>query len=258
MASLIAPRSAAEREAARQLAEALQARTERALAGDMIRVFREAAKEAGSAYVAGHDALASPFIAERLPVLIGAAVQTRQRQAAQRFGVLVRRDLKSAYAHERKGWEEDFNLWLDQWVATYTARKVVRITETTRDEIRHAIDAAVAAGFGQERAARAIRDRVGGVIGVARARTIGRTEANAASNAGTLASAESLGIDFAREWIAASDERTRESHRMADGQTRRQNESFDVGGYSLMHPGDPTGPAGEVINCRCSTALQPL
>lgn len=236
----------------------MQARTERALAGDMLRVFRAVGEEAGTAYAAGLDPFASPLIAERLPLLIGVSVETRQRQAAERFGLLVRRDLKSAWAHERKGWEEEFANWLAQWIATYTARKVVRIAETTRDEIRLAIDAAVAAGFGQDRAARLIRDRVGGVIGRARARTIGRTEANAASNAGTLASAESLGIDFAREWIAAGDERTRYSHQLADGQTRRQGESFDVGGYSLMHPGDPTGPAGETINCRCSTALQPI
>jgi hypothetical protein len=29
--------------------------------------------------------------------------------------------------------------------------------------------------------------------------------------------------------------------------------AFRVGGYDLMYPGDPNGPAQEVINCRCFT-----
>jgi hypothetical protein len=29
------------------------------------------------------------------------------------------------------------------------------------------------------------------------------------------------------------------------------DEPFTVGGASLMYPGDPAGPAEEVINCRC-------
>ena len=36
-----------------------------------------------------------------------------------------------------------------------------------------------------------------------------------------------------------------------DGQHRQKDKPFDVGGYPLMFPGDPKGPARETINCYC-------
>ena len=57
-------------------------------------------------------------------------------------------------------------------------------------------------------------------------------------------------------WLATDDSRTRETHDLADGQRTLMSEPFRVGGAALMFPGDPRGPAQEVINCRCS--LLPL
>lgn len=54
---------------------------------------------------------------------------------------------------------------------------------------------------------------------------------------------------------SASDDRTRESHVLANGQVRPMLAPFDVGGSSLMFPGDPTGPAQEVIQCRCTILI---
>lgn len=51
------------------------------------------------------------------------------------------------------------------------------------------------------------------------------------------------------------DARTRETHRDADGQRVRVGEPFTVGDAKLDYPGDPVGPPGEVINCRCSMAF---
>lgn len=51
------------------------------------------------------------------------------------------------------------------------------------------------------------------------------------------------------------DSRTRPSHVLADGQRVGLTEPFIVGGAPLMFPGDPSGPAGEVISCRCTTLL---
>jgi uncharacterized protein with gpF-like domain len=53
-------------------------------------------------------------------------------------------------------------------------------------------------------------------------------------------------------WLATEDSRTRPTHRTADRQRTLLSEPFIVGGARLMFPGDPTGPADEVIQCRCT------
>jgi hypothetical protein len=53
-------------------------------------------------------------------------------------------------------------------------------------------------------------------------------------------------------WRTAHDNRVRDSHRPMDGQVRPQGQMFVTGGGAhLLYPGDPSGPAAEVINCRC-------
>ena len=53
-------------------------------------------------------------------------------------------------------------------------------------------------------------------------------------------------------WRTAHDSRVRTSHLVMDGQVRKEGQPFVTGaGYHLLYPGDPSGPASEVINCRC-------
>lgn len=52
-----------------------------------------------------------------------------------------------------------------------------------------------------------------------------------------------------KQWDAALDARTRSSHARVDGEIRENNEKFSNG---LLYPGDPSGSAAEVINCRCA------
>lgn len=56
---------------------------------------------------------------------------------------------------------------------------------------------------------------------------------------------------YTKTWHAERDERTRHTHRKADGQTRLAGNPFTVGGVKMMRPGDPTAPIHEVANCRC-------
>jgi len=86
-----------------------------------------------------------------------------------------------------------------------------------------------------------------------------RTEATNAANAATMQSAKDIfpGADMQKEWIAASDERTRAAHREANGQIVDFNKPFIVKGEELMRPGDPRGSASNVVNCRCSMAPFP-
>lgn len=61
--------------------------------------------------------------------------------------------------------------------------------------------------------------------------------------------AKSKGADVVKQWDSTLDGRTRDSHRMVDGQIRELDEKFSNG---LMFPGDSHGSAAEVVNCRCA------
>lgn len=83
-------------------------------------------------------------------------------------------------------------------------------------------------------------------------KTHARTLMTGAQNAGRLASyesAEKLGIDMEKEWMATLDAHTRDSHKGMDGETAKVKEEFSNG---LMYPGDPSGFPAEVYNCRCT------
>lgn len=58
------------------------------------------------------------------------------------------------------------------------------------------------------------------------------------------------GIDVLRQWDAVLDGRTRDSHRMLDGQIREVDEPFEINGRKVMKPGE-FGRPEEDINCRC-------
>ncbi|MEU1494301.1 phage minor head protein [Streptomyces sp. NPDC005776] len=91
-----------------------------------------------------------------------------------------------------------------------------------------------------------------------RARVVARTETMGAVNAGiyraAVLDAEERGDPAPfKMWLATEDSRTRPTHRAADKQRTLLTEPFVVGTARLMFPGDPRGPAAEVIQCRCTT-----
>ena len=61
--------------------------------------------------------------------------------------------------------------------------------------------------------------------------------------------AKEKGADVVKQWDSTLDSRTRDSHVSVDGEVRELDEKFSNG---LMFPGDPSGRAEEVINCRCA------
>jgi SPP1 gp7 family putative phage head morphogenesis protein len=89
-----------------------------------------------------------------------------------------------------------------------------------------------------------------------RSETIARTETISATNYAGLEAAKQVGITK-KQWLTALDERTREWHAEADGQTVGIDEPFIVMGEKLMYPGDKNGSPENIINCRCSIILIP-
>ena len=87
-----------------------------------------------------------------------------------------------------------------------------------------------------------------------RAAMIARTESIGAMNAGGFegaAQAEDLGLAVTKEWLTAGDGEVRDSHADLDGATVPYDQPF---GNGLMYPGDESGDASSVVNCRCSLA----
>lgn len=81
---------------------------------------------------------------------------------------------------------------------------------------------------------------------------IARTEAHRIQTKASMNAcnkAKSKGADVVKQWDASLDKRTRDSHAQVDGEIRELDEKFSNG---LMYPGDPSGSAEEVINCRCA------
>lgn len=79
-------------------------------------------------------------------------------------------------------------------------------------------------------------------------RRLGYTGASILNHA-VMAVAKHAGAADRKTWRAILDERTRDTHWVADGQTVPIDGEFTVGGVPMAFPGDPRAPAREVINC---------
>ena len=91
-----------------------------------------------------------------------------------------------------------------------------------------------------------------GRIPMNNAMMIARTEAHRIQIKATADAqwkAKENGADVVKQWDAALDKRTRDSHARVDGEIRELDEKFSNG---LKYPGDPSGRPEEVINCRCA------
>lgn len=168
---------------------------------------------------------------------------------------------------------DDYRWDLRPRLAAHLAAVTNRMVRTP-DEIFNMIATAIAEGAGLGEGIPDLAKRVRRILSVTetemwpnRAVVVARTETLGALNAGRTdafaAVAEELGGEFEKMWLSTDDDRTRHSHRQADGQRVPVGTPFIVGadpdmglaGAQLMQPGDPDGPAHEVIQCRCTTLL---
>jgi len=142
---------------------------------------------------------------------------------------------------------------------------VLRITETTRNILIQITDKAIVEGWGYLKIAQYFRE-VMPEINRNRAAMIARTEAGKAVHAGTYVGADKSPFEKEKEWISALDARVRRNptndprkadHSKLDGQIVDFNERFidSTNNVLMLHPHDPTAPASEVIQCRCTFAV---
>lgn len=154
-----------------------------------------------------------------------------------------------------------------QYVTDYLAQAVNRMSNTP-DQVYREITDQIAEGIAAGESMPQIAARVQAVFVVTgnpwwenRAVVVARTETQGAVNAGSLAGAGQQEIDTGRpmmkRWLAVDQpDRTRPAHLAADGQEVPVRSPFLVGGEQLQYPGDPSGSAGNVIQCRCSMTFR--
>jgi len=92
---------------------------------------------------------------------------------------------------------------------------------------------------------------------------IARTESTTAANYAATKANDVTDFVMEKIWISALDSRTRRTppdkydHQDLNGKKVDPDEPFTTSrGEKLMYPGDPSGSAGNIINCRCSVAYR--
>lgn len=235
----------------RQLA--MMAAIERRMGADM----RAELIRAMKAYVAQWEATGGFAPMPQHKAEVEAVVAQYVQVSVVSVGASVLDSGKSMHGLERR----DFSATMARIARRYIMQEAVRqritsIADTTRNQIIAAVARGFEDGLGQTGIAGLILDSVA-EIATQRAYVIARTETHGAANYGAYAAADETGLDLNKEWISAEDERTRESHAEANGQVQPMESPFIVGGEALMYPGDPSGSAANVINCRCTVGYIP-
>lgn len=120
------------------------------------------------------------------------------------------------------------------------------------------VNAEILQGILQGESIPKIAQRLQNVCGSNRAVAIrnARTMITASQNSGRIAGfrqAESDGVIMKKVWIATEDSRTRKSHLSINNEMQDNNKAFSNG---LMFPGDWSGRAEEVYNCRCTLGAE--
>ena len=122
---------------------------------------------------------------------------------------------------------------------------------------RQHITNAITQGILQGESIPNIANRLQEVIGMDKRAAVrsARTATTGAECAGRVESykhAKGMGIELQQEWLSTLDNRTRHAHRELDGQKADVDEPFEIDGYKIKYPGDPSAPGYLVYNCRCT------
>ena len=148
--------------------------------------------------------------------------------------------------------EKAFPKWLQivfGFLDRFLLNKVVLpISQTTIAQVDEILKQGLDEGLGSAEMVKRLEDSA---LPEWRARMIVRTETVRATNTAQMVQASQNPYETEKMWIAIEDNRTRKSHSHAgvDGERIGIYEKYSNG---LYYPGDPTGAAKEVINCRCT------
>lgn len=156
-------------------------------------------------------------------------------------------------SREIKDTENIYWTYMRSWMAVETAKQIVMINQTTKQILQAIITSGVIDGLSYVQTAKKIR-KLSLISNKHRAMTIARTEMHTAYSKSVNETIISSPTQVrTKEWMSVMDNRTRDPHITANGQTVPMDDYFIVWGESLQYPGDSNGSAGNVVNCRCIT-----
>jgi hypothetical protein len=178
------------------------------------------------------------------------------------------------YAREKYKRKKNEDQWIDEFlrvVRTYSiteaGERITAITGTSKElavkVLRRLMEEASTQGVGNAQLSQFLRDNLEQEFGRFerwRADRIVQTESVTAQNKGLIEGAKSLNIDMVKVWNVTAGVSETERHALIpglNGQRREMNIPFSVDGELLNHPGDPSGSAGNVINCKCFVTFIP-
>jgi F like protein len=142
---------------------------------------------------------------------------------------------------------------LQTLVDQQAGKQAARLVAGAEEAVAQVMLDSLTEGWSVPRTADALRERFS-EFSRTQSTMLARTDLISLSNGASLATATSLGDEAPnfKTWLATNDDRTREDHAEADGQSVPFDQPFDVGGVPMMYPGDPDGPDDSTINCRCT------
>jgi hypothetical protein len=218
--------------------------------------------------------LGRPDIPDEHYSQIADAMQGLYREITRETAARMVDRFKSGFAWLETKDDEDgfYDRVYEEYLRRYGGRRIAQITETTRRQIVQIIERGLKAGLSVDEIAKEITEAAP-IVAETRAHIISRTETHSAAMFASIESAKRSTLPLLKEWTSAEDGRTRDfgegdgivdefSHRAMDGVRVPFDDAFEVptragGTERLMYPGDPSGSAANIINCRCAVTYVP-
>lgn len=224
-------------------------RHEPALQGKYEAVLRANARRVSGAYrKAGIVAAANvPSLDEILEgAVLSASATARTKAERQRIAEAAAQPILSDAG------KRELRALLEGIVAAQAGVQAERIVAGVRDRVAAIMLEALTEGYSVPDTAALLQATLE-LDAVWQATMLARTDLISLSNAASHKAAAELeeGPKF-KIWLSAGDDRVRPTHVEANGQVQPIDMPYRLSDDAeLQYPGDPAGPDGEVINCRC-------
>jgi uncharacterized protein with gpF-like domain len=232
----------------RQLFQAMHGRNERKLMRSIQKAMRKDIRNLWIGNITDlnyKDVLTKLDLNETYNVLIDFYIEAGGKQ-----GQLVANDIEKQKKRVSPFFSEIWTSYVLSKVSPLLATKIVTIKNTLIDDIGKLIAEYISLNLDITDISNAIYDFVDDPKFYKwQSMRIARTETTIAMNLATNQAGVESGVLIDKEWISAGDGKERPTHAELNGEQVDMNEPFSNG---LMYPGDPSGDAGEVINCRCT------